>query len=157
MFTNHAGIKKLAIIGCTVAAIAGTGTAALAATSSSSATPTATANTTAGAKALAKRPGLARIRNLQHASWVTEDKKTSTVVTHDAIRGTVGAVSATSITVTSADKVSQTYTVDSATKVHTRATHKGAVIGDVKTGDEVIVAGTGTSNYLAAQIADVTK
>lgn len=167
--------RKIAIIGVTAAAVVGTGTAALAVTGSSSAPKPATSTASAapgaasgtasaapGAAGKSKRAarvrlGLERLRSLQHATWVTENKKTSTFTTHQAIRGTVGAVSATSITVTSADKVSEIYVVTSKTAVHTKATHKGAKIADVKTGDTVYVAGTGAASPVTAtQVVDVS-
>ena len=113
--------------------------------SSSAATPNTPKAGTPKAKAgHGKRSELKRAL---HATWVTRDGKSSTsFVTHDAIRGQVTAVSATSITVKAADNVSQTYTVNSSTKVHTRADGKGkaGTISEVKSGDKVLVVGTGT-------------
>lgn len=158
-------LKKIVIAGSAAAVVLGAGTAALAASnsSSSSSSPSSSAgSSTAGPQAKGKHAGKARdeLRRALHATWVTRDGKGSTTyVTHDAIRGTVTAVSATSITVKSADNVSQTYTVNSSTKVHSRAAGKGATatISSVKSGDKVLVAGTGTSSLTATQILDATK
>jgi hypothetical protein len=63
--------------------------------------------------------------------------------TVDLQRGTVSAVSPTSISVTSADKFPGTYTVDSATKVRTRS---GLVsISAVHVGDQVFVVASAGS------------
>jgi hypothetical protein len=176
--------KKIAVAGATAAIIGGAGTAALAASGTSTPAPSTltsassgtanTANTaggnTAGGKAargnaakaakLGKRgraEGIARLRNVLHATWVTEDKSSKTFVTHDAIRGQVTVVSATSITVKASDNVTQTYVVNAATKVHTHAKKTGAAIADVKSGDPVLVAGTGTGTLTATQVVDSKK
>jgi hypothetical protein len=162
--------KQIAIAGATAAIIGGAGTAALAESGSSSPSGAAQATTTASptastspsstgraAKAPRKRPGLARLRKLQHGSWVTGDG-TSTDVTHDIIRGKVTAISATLVTVKSADNTTQTYSVNTTTKVHTRAKHTGAAITDVKTGDEVTVTGIASGTHLTAtQVLDRAK
>lgn len=157
--------KKIAIAGTTAAVIAGAGTAALAETGTSSAPPTgattaatttATATATA-AKAAKRHPGLVRLRNLQHGTWVTGDGGSGDV-THDIIRGQVTAVSATALTVKSADNTTQTYSVTADTKIHTRAKHTGAAATDVKPGDTVTVSGTASGATLTAkQVLDTTK
>ncbi|HST49904.1 hypothetical protein [Jatrophihabitans sp.] len=112
----------------------------------------------------AGRPGLRALERALHAQWVTRKPGSpGSFVTHDAIRGEVTAVSATSITVKALDGVSQTYAVTGSTKVHLRkaATGNGkgrggtpGTIGDVHTGDQVAVAGTGTSSLTAEHIVD---
>jgi preprotein translocase subunit YajC len=157
--------KKIAVAGCTAALIGGVGTAALAATGTGSSSPSTTASgsSATGTAAAGKtkhhraKEALLKLRALQHATWVTADKDGKTFLTHDAIRGSVTAVSPTSITVKSADNVSETYVVDSATKVHQRGTKTASSIAAVKTGDEVVVAGTGTSTLTATQILDGVK
>lgn len=157
-------LKKLVIAGSAAAVVLGAGTAALAASGSSS--PSASPSTGSSAphapQAKGKHAGKARneLRRALHATWVTRDgKSTTSYVTHDAIRGQVTAVSSTSITVKAADNVSQTYAVNSSTKVHSRAVAKGttATMSSVKTGDKVLVAGTGTTSLVATQVADTTK
>ena len=149
--------KKIAIAGGVCAAVAGIGTAAVA-TSGSSTTPgTPTAATPAAAGA--KDHGAARaLKHALHAQWVTKDKDNK-FVTHDAIRGTVSAVSPTSITVLAEDKTSQTFTVNADTKVRVRANGKGAkaTIGQVHSGDKALVIGTGTTTLTAKGIVDAGK
>jgi hypothetical protein len=169
-------VKKVVIAGVAAATVLGAGTAALAASgSSSSPSPTASSGPAPGkaangnaangnaangnaanGKAL-RRPGLALARRALHGSWVTRNGS-SGFVTHDAIRGQVTAVSAGSITVKAADDVSQTYAVTGDTKVHLRgAKGQAGTIGQVKTGDRVIVLGTGTSSLTATQVLDGVK
>ena len=99
-------------------------------------------------------------KNIMIDPWVTQNPKTHEFVTHDIIHGVVTAVSSTSITVKSADNTSFTYTVNGDTGVLMRTAgqpHSGkkGAIGDVKTGDKVLVEGTGaTSPYLAKHIVD---
>ena len=90
-----------------------------------------------------------------HAQWTAKDK-TGAFITHDAIRGTVTAVSPTSITVKAADATSQTYAVTATTKVHRKGDAKGkpGTIAEVKVGDEAGVLGTGTSTLTANRILD---
>ena len=138
--------KKIAIAGGVCAVVAGVGTAALATSGSSS------------AASVAKHQAGKAMRHALHAEWVTQDKDKS-FVTHDAIHGTVTAVSPTSITVQSLDKKSQTYTVTTDTKVRVGANGKGAkgAIGQVHTGDMALVIGTGTSTLTAHGILDTGK
>jgi hypothetical protein len=116
------------------------------------------------------RPALRALERALHAQWVTRKPGSpGTFVTHDAIRGQVTAVSATSITVKALDGVSQTYAVTGTTKVHLRKAAPGngngkgngrghggtpGTIGDVHTGDQVAVVGTGTGSLTAEQIVD---
>jgi hypothetical protein len=96
---------------------------------------------------------------------VTRDRDNdNSFVTHDAIRGTVTAVSASSITVKAADGVSQTYAITSTTKVRLRKGQPGngngrgaaGTISDVHTGDKVAVVGTGTTSLTAQHVVAVT-
>jgi hypothetical protein len=163
-------VKKVVIAGLAAATVLGAGTAALAASGSSgSASPSASSSPGPGpgnpapgpgnaangkARQALRRPGLALARRALHGSWVTRNGS-SGFVTHDAIRGQVTAVSAGSITVKAADDVSQTYAVTGDTKVHLRgAKGKAGTIGEVKTGDRVIVLGTGTGSLTATQVLD---
>ena len=155
--------KTIAVTGATAAIIGGAGTAAVAATGtptpppvasvSSSASDNSNASTTNTAKAGAVR----RLRRAVHATWVSENKRTKTFTTHDAIRGQVTAVSPTSITVQAADNVIETYVLNSATKVHTRAEKTPASISDINGGDPVWVVGTGTTTLTAARVIDTRK
>ena len=73
---------------------------------------------------------------------------------HDAVGGTVTAVSPTSITVKAADGFSGTFVVGSSTKVHVKGT-KPATIANVKVNDRAVVAGTKSgSTVTATQVLD---
>jgi 2-C-methyl-D-erythritol 4-phosphate cytidylyltransferase len=86
-------------------------------------------------------------------------KKDKTFVTHDAIRGQVTAVSATSISVKAADGVTQTYVVTADTVVRVKGGGKGSTgaIGKVQSGDRAVVLGTGSSTLTATHVLDAGK
>jgi len=169
-------LKKIVLAASAAAVVLGAGTAALAtsggsgspgAASSPAAAPAAPGNAAPGnARAKDHRPGLRALGRALHGQWVTPDRDhQGAFVTHDAIRGEVTAVSATSITVKALDGVSQTYAVTDATKVHLRKNTPGlgkgrgnggtpGKISDVHTGDKVAVAGTGTTSLTAGHIVD---
>jgi hypothetical protein len=150
---------KIMLGGVTAAVIVGAGTAALATTGS---------GTTAGAPAAAgaaghhatgahkhgKRGGML-LRKLAHGQVVVKTKQG--FVTHDLIRGTVTAVSPTSITVKSLDNTSETFAITKATKVRVRSDGAAALasITKVAKGDRVFVGGTGTSTFTAKHVIDV--
>jgi hypothetical protein len=157
--------KRIAVVGATAAIIGGAGTAAYAATGTPTPSPSSpsisSVSTTSAItpKTLANkhRRRRNRIRRSVHATWVTENAKTKTFTTHDAIRGHVTSVSATSITVQAADNVTETYGVTLATKVRTRTLKTTASIADVRTGDPVFVGGTGIDTLTAIRVIDVKK
>jgi hypothetical protein len=147
--------KKIAVSGAVAAAILGTGAAALAETATtSSPTPASTpASTPAGAHPAAKARAAVELRKIEHGEWTTRDKNGTDVV-HDAVGGTVTAVSAGAITVKAADGFTETFAVGSSTKVHVKG-NKSATIGDVKINDRAVVSGTKSgSTVTAAQILD---
>ena len=79
------------------------------------------------------------LAHLEHGQLTLQTKKGDRTV--DLQRGTVSSVSPTSISVTSPDRFAGVYTVDSSTKVRTRA---GLVsISSVHQGDKVFVVATG--------------
>ncbi len=149
--------KKAAAAGAVGAAILGAGGIAMAASgptdstsASASATPSSTPPSTSPTTATGRRahhPRLNALRRTVHGTVVTRAKD-GTFVTHEVARGTVGAITPTSITVHSADNSDETFVVNSATKVHTHtAGTKGSPassISTVKTGDNVLVVGKGT-------------
>ncbi|MEP6630575.1 MAG: hypothetical protein ABJA89_08895 [Lapillicoccus sp.] len=179
--------KQLAIGGLVaVAAVAGTTGVAIAhaqgtsATTTASATPTGTATTgapgasaTKGTKAgkaangakvgngAAGKEILGKLKDFQHAEWVTKGDANA-YVTHEAILGTVQSVSASSITVSSADGTSMTFAVDGKTMVRQpKAKGAGATkdpnaakptIADVKTGQTVLVGGAKTPDLTAKNV-----
>jgi hypothetical protein len=152
--------KKIAIGGAIAAATLGAGTAALAASgSTSSGLPTPSSTSAHGAAGAKHQGARMRLGRALHGQWVTGKAGSTTFTTHDAIRGTVSAVSPTSITVRASDKVSETYVVNSGTKVRMRTSAKGAAssIGQVKAGDQVAVIGTGTTTLTATGVIDVKK
>jgi hypothetical protein len=149
--------RKILIGGVTAAAIVGAGGTALA-VSGSDATTSGNPITAAAKQAPAKGKAERRLlRRLAHAQIVTKGK--DGFVTHDLIKGSVTAVSATSITVQAADKTSETFVVDKYTKVRVRTAGKGAAssIDKVAVGDQVMVAGSGTSTFTAKHVVDVKK
>lgn len=157
-------LKKIVIAGSAAAVVLGAGTAALAASGSASSSPSAGSSSSAAAgtgaaKAKAGHAKRSELRRALHATWVTKGKGSTSYVTHDAIRGQVTAVSATSITVKAADNVSETFAVNSTTKVHTRAAGKGVAgtMSQLKAGDKVLVTGTGTSSLTATQVVGGSK
>lgn len=96
------------------------------------------------------RKGLrAKLLRALHATWVTSGQNGP--VTHQAIRGEVTAVSATSITVKAKDGFSLTYAVTLDTTVRSRAKGKGAAstIGAVKVGARALVTGVGATSPTA--------
>ena len=167
---------KVATAGSVGAIIVGAGVAALASNSGSSGSGTAiTAGSEISSSAVAVndlidtsapaatealgRRGLGVMRHFQHGEWVARGTD-GTYVTHDAIKGTVTAVSATSIAVKAADGFNQTYTVDSDTAVRIREHGKGSgekgAISQVKPGDRVLVAGVKSGTALDAKhVVDV--
>jgi hypothetical protein len=185
-------LKKIVLAASAAVVVLGAGTAALAASGSnspSSAAPSSSAhpsdpgNSAAPGKSAAPdrpgaagrgkghRPKLRALGRALHAQWVTRDRDdTNAFVTHDAIRGAVTAVSASSITVRAEDGVSQTYAITGSTKVHLRKGQPGngqpgngngggaaGTISDVHTGDKVAVTGTGTTSLTAEHIVDRTE
>ncbi|TWE11669.1 hypothetical protein BKA23_0450 [Rudaeicoccus suwonensis] len=149
--------KKYAVAGTAVAALAG-GAVAVSSTEANAAPPAAAVSTTASSTAH-KADGKRHVRlgrGVVYGSWVTKDKKTGALVTHDEIRGTVTAVSPTSITVMARNNVEETFAVNGSTKVRMRATKSAGTISGVHDGAKVVVIGTGTTSYTATRI-DVAK
>ena len=185
-------VKKIVLAASAAAVVLGAGTAALAAgggsASPAAASPAATSSAASAApsdpgksaapgqakrpdrpgaqfRANGHRPKLGALGRALHGQWVTRDRDDADAfVTHNAIRGAVTAVSATSITVKAADGFSQTYAVTGTTKVHLRKGQPGngkgggaaGTISDVHTGDKVAVTGTGTTSLTAQHIVAVT-
>jgi hypothetical protein len=157
-------MRRIIVVGVTVAAVAGAGASALAATGTLTNTAAqGTAVTTAqhsssGATAAgrARRHLLRRaLRHTVHGQVVT--KRGTTYITHDVVHGAVTAVSATSIAVKASDGFSETFAVTGSTKVRVRTDGHGTkgAIGDVHDGDTVFVFGTGADHALARHVIDV--
>jgi len=166
------GISAAAVVAA--AAIAGGGVAvAHAQEGGQSTTPSATstaspstgssAKTTKGAKGAkaGKDKGglqaeLTKLRDVQHAQWVSKKGTAGTYVTHDAIRGAVTAISSSSITVKAGDGVSQSYGLTPTTKITVRGAKgvkpSSGTAASVTSGATVIVTGTGTSSLTATRV-----
>jgi hypothetical protein len=161
--------KTIAIAGATAVVIGGAGTAAMAASGTPAPTPPASPSSSASLTMAdapttdADKPqgdklkAVNRLRGAVHATWVSRNRQNGTFTTHEAIRGQVTSVSATSITVKAADSETQTYVLNASTKVHSRATKAAASISDIKTGDRVLVAGTGTTTLTAVRVVEAKK
>ena len=149
--------RNVLVGGLTAAAILGAGGTALALTGSDGSSGSGSSSSSSRV-AGHLGPGKARLlKRLSHAEIVTRNKQG--FVTHDLIRGTVTAVSSTSITVQAADKTSETFTVNGDTKVRVRSGGKGTAssIDKVSKGDQVFVAGVGASTPTAKHVIDVKK
>jgi hypothetical protein len=101
----------------------------------------------------AARQILGRMKDFQHAEWVTKGDG-NTYVTHEAILGQVQTVSATSITVSSTDGTSMTFAVNDQTTVRQRAKTGSTTptIADVKQGQTVLVGGEKSTALTAKNI-----
>ena len=146
------------------AVIISSGGAALAASTSSGASPSPATSSTSTPSA--SKTGSTSVRSMIIAvtrccgprtrNGHPRQQDTNTTVTHDEIRGTVTAVSATSISVKAADGTNETYSVASTTKMHAKGDTKTSpgTISQVKVGDRAIVIGTGSSTFAAIRIID---
>jgi hypothetical protein len=155
--------KKIAVAGGAGVAVLAVAAAALAQQTGSAPSPSPAASGSPASSATsapkpqkheaAKRLAL-RLRNFEHAEWVSRDNSKHVDVTHDAIRGSVTAVNSTSISVKAIDGFSLSYTINGDTKVAERDNGKGSAkkgtIGDVKTGDHVVVTGVKAGTVLTA-------
>lgn len=146
--------RKALAVGGTVAAIVGLGGTALAVSGSDTVSGKPASKPANGKK----HEGKGLLKRLEHGQFVTKGKDGT--VTHTVYRGSVTAVSATSITVQAADKKSQTYTVTKDTKIRQRT--KGSkptasTIAKIAKGDQVAVAGIGTSKVTARNIVELAK
>jgi hypothetical protein len=166
--TLAGGVAALALVaggaGMAIAHAQGTDSPAAATASPTGGATTATGSPGAPAKAakggtfgrgVGKRI-LGNVKDFQHAEWVTKGDANA-YVTHEAILGQVTAVSATSVTVKSADGTSMTFAVTADTKVHQRRA-KGATapttptIADVKSGQTVLVGGVKSPDLTAKNV-----
>ncbi len=160
--------KFVVIAGLSAAALGVGGVAAADAASSATTAPAAAVapSSSSGASTAPKAAHTAHkgdkrdkaekvLGRVSHAQWVSKDKD-GKFVTHDAVRGSVTAVSSTSITVKAADSTTETYALNSTTKVHAKGDTKAhpGTIAQVKVGDEVGVLGTGSGTMTATHVLD---
>ena len=166
-------VRPMAIAGIAVVAVAAGAGGAYAATNhspnhaaTSAYTGTATSASSTPSAAKPTRPRIGKgfrlgprgiglgagLGNIEHGQ-VTIREKNGTDETIDVQRGTVSAVSSTSITVKSTDGFTDSYAVSGSTIVDAQS----AGIGSVKTGDTVFVtATTSGSTVTAINITDTT-
>lgn len=157
--TVLAGVAAAALVaggaGMAIAHAQGTATPSVA---TADATPNPTPSPSPSPKAgkdgrVAARAVLGRLKDFQHAEWVTKGDG-NTYVTHEAILGQVETVSPTSITVKASDGTSMTFAVNDHTKVRQRAKagSSAPTIADVKQGQTVLVGGAKTPDLTARNI-----
>jgi hypothetical protein len=148
------GVAAAVIVGAGGTALAVTGSSTTAGTPSASSSSSRPSSSSSSKKADAKKKH-PFLRRLEHGQFVTRGKG-GQAVTHDLIKGTVTAVSSTSITVQATDKKSETFAVTKDTKVRVRKDGKGSAstVASVAKGDHVMVSGTGTSTFTAGAIVD---
>lgn len=79
------------------------------------------------------------VRHIQHAQWTTRNGKD-----HAAIRGTVKALTATTVTISSKDGTTQTWRVTGDTRVRVLGDHHRGLdkFSEVEVGDRALAAGT---------------
>ncbi len=156
----NANYRKVMVAGATAAVIVGAGGTALAVTGST--TTTGKAGHTSGQKAgkhKHHKGGENMLRGLEYGTFVTRGKDGKTV-THDLIKGTVSAVTATSVSVRVADRKPETFIVTKDTKIKERVKGQKPVtvtIDKIVKGDHVFVAGTGTTTLTAQHIVESAK
>jgi hypothetical protein len=134
--------KTLLASGAAVVTVAGIGAGVATADTGSptpSATPSASSSASSSAKATTKAKSHRLLSRLEHGQLTLNSSRVHTL---DLQRGTVQAVSPTSLTVKSADGFTAVYTVKSTTKV--RKNKAASTIGAVDVGDHVLVEATGT-------------
>lgn len=156
MYLNY---RKTIAVGGTAAAILGLGGTALAVSGTDTVHGRVASQAAPDAgKTKDHKGGKGLLKRLEHGQFVTKTKKGT--VTHTIYRGTVTAVSATSITVQSADKKTQTYVVTKDTKIRERAKGKkpaASTIAKIAKGDTVAVAGIGTPKVTARMVVELPK
>jgi hypothetical protein len=154
--------RKILVGGVTAAAIVGAGGVALAVGGSdtSGAAPVATVSSDQS-QLTDRHPLLSRegriLRRVVHGAVVVQGK--DGLVTHNIIVGTVTDVSAASISVRAEDGTSETFVVNSDTKVRVLGDGQRGLssIDKIAAGDRVGVAGTGTSTLTAKHVVKLPK
>ncbi|MBT1002571.1 hypothetical protein KIH31_08130 [Paenarthrobacter sp. DKR-5] len=152
-------LRTLLIAGGVTVALSGAGAAAVFA-ATNTATPSPSPSATPGQQNGMRGPmkGLRGMMNALHGEFVVQ--RNGSYVTVLLQKGTVDAVSSTSITVKSADGFSQTYAINDKTvirKVDTTSSQRPAKVSasDLKSGDEVRIVGDKSgSGVTATNIVD---
>lgn len=147
-------IKKRVIAGSAVAAagIAGAGLAAGVALAdpgpaTPAPTPSASPQAAAHSKHKGKHDGAVGAKHMLHGEFVTKAK--TGYATFDTQQGSITAVSATSVSLKSADGFTATYAVTADAKV--RKNGAGATITEVKTGDVARVVASKNGSALTVK------
>lgn len=143
--------KVALVAGMSALGLIGTGAAFAAASSPAAPSPAPTAPSPTAPSTAKAHQHRALLDRVEHGEVTLSTKQGDKVV--DLQRGTVTAVSATSVTVRSTDGFTATYTVGSGTKV--RKDKAASTIGNVADGDRVRVVATKTGNTdTATRIGD---
>lgn len=159
MYLNY---RRTLVAGATAAVIIGAGGTSLALTGSDTVNGSPTGTTAQhgknGKHGNHNGKGGKLLKRLSHAQITTDGKQGA--VTHDLIRGTVTAVSPTSITVQAKDKVSETFVITKDTKFRERTTGQKPAessVAKIAKGDMVFVAGKGASKPVAGHVVELKK
>jgi hypothetical protein len=146
--------KKVAALGVAAAALVGGGAAAWAQSTAGSGAPAPTTTTAPAKSTTPAAPGIAvaRLRaiarRVDHGDLETKTKD-GTWVTVTLDRGTVGAASATSVTIDRPDGQKATLSINSSTKVHGISS-----VADLKTGEAaIVVSQAGTATHILQKAA----
>lgn len=141
-------------VAAVTAACVGAGGTALAVDGASSQSSATAPTTSSHAAMKAGRLALARI---SHGQFTV--KRGTGFVTRDVENGAITRLSTSSLTVRAGDGFTQTFLVNSSTKVRVRTAGHGAAgsFGALAVGDHVIVLGTGTGEPTANRIVEILK
>ena len=152
--------RKIALGVAGVVAAGVLGTAGVAAATSSDSAPAPSASATPSSSAApssdhprAKRAKRALIGRGMHGEWVVKGKD-GKPVTLETIRGTVSAVSSSSVTVKAEDGFTATFATNADTKVRGGGADS---LGDVKAGAKAAVVGVKSGNTTTARTVLVRK
>jgi hypothetical protein len=147
----------LGVAGVVAAGVLGTAGVAAATSSDSAPAPSASAAPSSSAPSSdhprAKRAKRALIGRGMHGEWVVKGKD-GKPVTLETIRGTVSAVSSSSVTVKAEDGFTATFATNSDTKVRGGGADS---LGDVKAGAKAAVVGVKSGNTTTARTVLVRK
>ncbi len=151
--------RKIALAVAGVATAGVLGTAGVAAATSSDSTPAPSASAAPGSSApssdhpRAKRAKRALLARGMHGEWVVKGKD-GKPVTLETIRGTVTAVSASSVSVKAEDGFTETFATNSDTKVRGGGAD---ALSDVKAGAKAAVVGVKSGSTTTARAVLVHK
>lgn len=148
MAAQYPGARKALIVGAVALSLSGAGAALAWSAGPPSATPSPTPSaspSTPGQDGRQAKPDKSQRAQFQHGESVVK-KADGTFQTVIEQRGTVEAVSGTSVTVRSEDGFTQAYTINADTRVA-----KNGTIADIAVGDVVRIAGIKDGGQVTAQ------